>query len=52
MPESCMLPSKLKHHLETNHPNMAGKFRDYFNRKIRELKEQKVQVRVTISAVY
>jgi hypothetical protein len=23
-----MHPSELKRHLETNHPNMAGKFRD------------------------
>jgi len=29
----CMLPSKLKHHLEENHKYMIDKLRDYFIRK-------------------
>ena len=37
----CMLPSKLKRHLETNHRNMEGKPRDFFTRKLKELKQQK-----------
>lgn len=37
----CLLPAKLKRHLETDHPNMATKSCDYFTRKLRELKEQK-----------
>lgn len=36
-----MLPTKLKCHLETDHPNIASKSCDYFIRKLRELKEQK-----------
>jgi hypothetical protein len=37
----CMLPSKLKRHLETNHRNMVGKPCDFFTRKLKELKKQK-----------
>ncbi|XP_063813110.1 SCAN domain-containing protein 3-like [Pseudophryne corroboree] len=36
-----MIPSKLRRHLETNHPNMAKKPRDFFSRKLKELKGQK-----------
>jgi zinc finger BED domain-containing protein 5/7/8/9 len=37
----CMLPSKLKRHLETNHKYAVGKSRDYFDRKRKELKQEK-----------
>ncbi|XP_075042389.1 SCAN domain-containing protein 3-like [Mixophyes fleayi] len=36
-----MIPSKLKRHLETNHPDMANKSRDYFIRRLKELKDKK-----------
>jgi hypothetical protein len=38
----CMLPSKLKRHLETTYPNVVSKSRDYFSRKLKELNQQKV----------
>ena len=31
----CMLPSKLKCHFQTDHPNMASKSCDYFTRKLK-----------------
>jgi hypothetical protein len=37
----CMLPHKLKHHLETTHPSIVSKFCDYFSRKLKELNQQK-----------
>jgi len=37
----CMLPSKLKRHLETNHKHMVGKPRDFFSRKSKELKQER-----------
>ena len=37
----CMLPSKLKRHIETNHRDKVGKPRDYFAKKLKELKQQK-----------
>lgn len=37
----CILPSKLKCHLETNHRNMVCKPRNFFTRKLKELKQQK-----------
>lgn len=36
-----MLPSKLKRHLATIHPTMAEKSRDFFHRKLQNLKKQK-----------
>lgn len=36
-----MLPSKLKRHLETVHPNMVGKPREFFQRKQTEAVKQK-----------
>jgi hypothetical protein len=35
-----MLPSKLKHHLETTHSSVVSKSRDYYNRKLKELIQQ------------
>lgn len=36
----CMFPSKLKLYLEANHHSMIGKPRDFFVRKLKELKQQ------------
>ena len=38
----CMLPSKLKRHLTTNHNNLSGKPRECFARKVSEMNKQSV----------
>ena len=38
----CMLHSKLKRHLTTNHNNLFGKPREYFARKLSEMNEQSI----------
>ena len=40
----CMLPSKLKHHLITNHTNLSGKSPKFFPRKSTEMNEQYVKL--------
>jgi hypothetical protein len=35
----CMTPSKLKHQLETTHPSVGSKSRDY-SRKLKEISQQ------------
>jgi hypothetical protein len=37
----CILQSKLKRHLETTHPSVVSKCRDYFSRKLKELNQEK-----------
>jgi predicted RNase H-like nuclease len=37
----CMLPSKLKRHLQTTHPSVVSKSRVYFSMKRKELNQQK-----------
>jgi predicted RNase H-like nuclease len=36
-----LLQSELKHHLETTHPSVVSKSRDYFTRKLKEFNQQK-----------
>ena len=36
----CMLPSKLKRHLTTNHKKLSGKPREFFAQKLSEMNEQ------------
>jgi hypothetical protein len=36
----CVLPSKLKHYLETTHLSVVNKSCDYFSRKLKELYQQ------------
>jgi hypothetical protein len=38
----CMLPSKLKHCLETTHLSVVSKSRDYFSRKLNESNKKRV----------
>ena len=40
----CMVPSKLKRHLTTNHSNLDGKPREFFARKLSEMNKQAVLV--------
>lgn len=40
-----MLPNKLQRHLETVHSSLVGKPRDYFSRKLQEMREQKTHFR-------
>jgi hypothetical protein len=37
----CLVPSKLKRHLETTHPSVVSKSHDCFSRKLKELNQQK-----------
>jgi hypothetical protein len=41
VPSTLILPSKLKHYLETTHPSVVSKSHDYFSRKLKELNQQK-----------
>ena len=38
----CMLPSKLKRHLTTNHKKLSGKPREFFAQKLSEMNKQSV----------
>ena len=38
----CMLPTKLKRHLITNHNNLSGKPREFFARKLSKMIKQSV----------
>ena len=38
----CMLPTKQKRHLTTNHNNLSGKQRKFFARKLAEMNKQSV----------
>jgi hypothetical protein len=38
---ACMLPSKLKRHLESTHASVVSKSSDHFSRKLKELNQQK-----------
>ena len=40
----CMLPSKLKRHLITNHNNLSVKSREFFARKLTEMNKQSVEL--------
>ena len=40
----CMLPSKLKCHLITNHNHLSGKSREFFARKLTEMNKQSVEL--------
>lgn len=37
----CMLPSKLKRHLETNHKHTVGKSRNFFAKMLKEINQEK-----------
>lgn len=37
-----MIPNKLKRHLETNHPSLMNKQRNYFVQKLKEMNQQQV----------
>ena len=39
-----MPPSKLERHLITNHNNLSGKSREFFARKLTEMKKQSVEL--------
>jgi uracil DNA glycosylase len=47
----CMLQNKSKRHLETTHPSVVSKSRDYFSRKLKELNQQKGSFRKQASTL-
>ena len=44
LPAEYMLPSTPKRHLITNHNNLLGKSREFFARKLTEIKKQSVEL--------
>ncbi|CAI5783971.1 Hypothetical predicted protein [Podarcis lilfordi] len=48
LPIECMLPCKMKHHLESVYKNDVGKPMEYFSRKLSQVKESVFNKQVTI----